>query len=158
MDHPKDRQTLRQTVRPKRTDRDRQTDRPSVFLSVYYCIENHTACIDDPNGQTQMERMAMQPIPAKASTARSRLLSCEVAAVCLVRVRAGVGVGAWVRVGVRVRVRVGVRVVGLGLGLGLGLGFRLGVAHRGRCLRAGGVSVQQQSRHLQRCVTVGRMV
>ena len=102
MDHPKDRQTLRQTVRPKRTDRDRQTDRPSVFLSVYYCIENHTACIDDPNGQTQMERMAMQPIPAKASTARSRLLSCEVAAVCLVRVRAGVGVrlgvGAWVRV------------------------------------------------------------
>ena len=42
----------------------------------------------------------MQPMPAKASTARSRLLSCEEAAVCLVRVRAGVGVGVGVRVGV----------------------------------------------------------
>eukprot|EP00964_Phaeocystis_antarctica_P075904 scaffold46904_cov42-Phaeocystis_antarctica.AAC.3 len=47
-----------------------------------------------------MERMAMQPMPAKASTARSRLLSCEVAAVCLVRVGVGAGVGVRVGVGV----------------------------------------------------------
>ena len=48
----------------------------------------------------------MQPMPANASTARSRLLSCEVAAVCLARV------------GVRDRDRAR---VGGGLGLGLGL-------------------------------------
>jgi len=60
----------------------------------------------------------MQPMPANASTARSRLLSCEVAAVCVSSCAAR-----------KVKLPEARPWLGLGWGLGLGLGLR----GRGSC-------------------------